>query len=163
MCVPHTYCDIVDDIVGNQVSCSAEDHSAVRSGRFPVSKYSKTPLYIAGHPPHLDTLSNQVNKQSSNLPILPFNRYCGGVVFYPGIRTLMKILKLMIMAGGEAPKTWEMTHSICKRCMGAPTEVGYPIVTSAEISTGMWINGPSRLKEATNTEAEAEYWCIQGR
>ena len=35
--------------VGIQVSCSAEDHSAVRDGQFPVSKYSRTSLYIAGH------------------------------------------------------------------------------------------------------------------
>ena len=27
----------------------AEDHSAVRDGRFPFSKYSRTFLYIAGH------------------------------------------------------------------------------------------------------------------
>ena len=39
--------------VGIQVSCSAEDHSAVRDGRFPVSKYSRTSLYIADHLPHL--------------------------------------------------------------------------------------------------------------
>ena len=52
--------------VGIQVSCSAEDHSAVRDGRFPVSKYSRTSLYIAGHLPHPDTLSNQAIKQSSH-------------------------------------------------------------------------------------------------
>ena len=49
--------------VGIQVSFSAEDQSAVRDGRFPVSKYSRTSLYIAGHLPHLDTSSNQAIKQ----------------------------------------------------------------------------------------------------
>ena len=42
--------------VGIQVSCSAEDHSAVRDGRSPVSKYSRTSLYIAGHLPHLKAI-----------------------------------------------------------------------------------------------------------
>ena len=51
--------------VGIQVSCSAEDHSAVRDGRFPVSKYSRTSLYIAGHLPHLDTSSNQASNQAT--------------------------------------------------------------------------------------------------
>ena len=51
--------------VGIQVSCSAEDHSAVRDGRFPVSKYSRTSLYIAGHLPHLDTSSNQESNQAT--------------------------------------------------------------------------------------------------
>ena len=44
------------DHVGIQVSCSAEDHSAVRDGRSPVSKYSRTSLYIAGHLPHLKAI-----------------------------------------------------------------------------------------------------------
>ena len=51
--------------VGIQVSCSAEDHSAVRDGRFPVSKYSRTSLYIAGHLPYLDTLRNQASNQAT--------------------------------------------------------------------------------------------------
>ena len=42
--------------VGIQVSCSAEDHSTVRDGRSPVSKYSRTSLYIAGHLPHLKAI-----------------------------------------------------------------------------------------------------------
>ena len=45
-----------DGGVGIQVSCSAEDHSAVRDGRSPVSKYSRTSLYIAGHLPHLKVI-----------------------------------------------------------------------------------------------------------
>ncbi len=105
MCVPHIYCDIVDDIVGNQVSCSAEDHSAVRSGRFPVSKYSRTPLYIAGSSPsprYIKQSSNQAIKQPSHPTFQQILRQGN---FQSGVRTLMKILKLMIMAGGEAPKT----------------------------------------------------------
>ena len=53
----------VPEIFGIQVSCSAEDHSAVWDGRFPVSNYSRTPLYIAGHllPPRY----NQAIKQPS--------------------------------------------------------------------------------------------------
>ena len=35
--------------VGMHVSCPAEDQSALRDGRFPVSKYSRSSLYIAGH------------------------------------------------------------------------------------------------------------------
>ena len=46
---------VYTDHVGIQVSCSAEGRSAVRDGRYPVSKYSRTSLYIAGHFPHLDT------------------------------------------------------------------------------------------------------------
>ena len=36
------------------------------SWRFPISKYSRTSLYIAGHLPHLGTLSNQAIKQPSH-------------------------------------------------------------------------------------------------
>ena len=59
-----------------QVSCSAEDHSAVRDGRFPVSKYSRTSLYIAGHLPHLDTSSNQAIKQPSQHIYHTFQHFC---------------------------------------------------------------------------------------
>ena len=52
-----------------QVSCSAEDNPAVWDDRFPVSKYSRTSLYIAGHLPHLDISSNQ--KQASNQGTFP--------------------------------------------------------------------------------------------
>ena len=45
--------------VGIQVSCSTEGYSAVRDDQYPVLKYSKTSLYIAGHLPYLDTSSNQ--------------------------------------------------------------------------------------------------------
>ena len=52
---------LVPEIVGIQVSCSAEDHSAVWDGRFPVSNYSRTSLYIAGHllPPRYNQAINQ--------------------------------------------------------------------------------------------------------
>ena len=43
--------------VGIQVSCSAENHSVIRDGRSPVSKYSRTSLYIAGHLPHLKAIN----------------------------------------------------------------------------------------------------------
>ena len=42
--------------VGIQVSCSAENHSVVQDGWSPVSKYSRTFLYIAGHLPHLKAI-----------------------------------------------------------------------------------------------------------
>lgn len=42
--------------IGIQVLYSAEDHSAVWDDRFPVSKYSRTSFYIAGHLPHLQAI-----------------------------------------------------------------------------------------------------------
>ena len=56
--------------VGIQVSCSAEDHSTVWDGRFSVSKYSKTSLYIAGHLPYLDISRNQASNQVT-FPLYP--------------------------------------------------------------------------------------------
>ena len=59
--------------VGFQVSCSAGGNSVVWDGRFPVSKYIWTSLYMIGHSTRLD---NQAIKQSSNFPIIsiiPFN------------------------------------------------------------------------------------------
>ena len=58
-----------------QVSCSAEGHSAVRDGRYPVSKYSRTSLYIAGHFPHLDTW-----RKKATFPSYSFNKVC--LIFY---------------------------------------------------------------------------------
>ena len=46
--------------VGIQVSCSAEDHSAVREAELPsLNIEGRLCIYIAGHLPLLDTLSNQ--------------------------------------------------------------------------------------------------------
>ena len=70
---------LVPEIVGIQVSCSAEDHSAVWDGRFPVSNYSKTSLYIAGHllPPRynqaikqplLSYLSTEISNGRKSIP-----------------------------------------------------------------------------------------------
>ena len=52
-------------IIRIQVSCSAEDHSTVRDGRFPFSKYSRMFLYIAGHLSYLDTSSNQASNKAT--------------------------------------------------------------------------------------------------